>query len=169
MTRRLKWVILSLGSMALLPFSHAQEVPSTSDIAFTHPILKSATKTSPFGIRKDPFRDRMSWHGGIDLGASWESMIYAPARGEVIYAGMKSGYGKMIDLKVSDGWVIRFAHMKDLAVAEGEIIESGAVLGEIGSTGRGAGPHLHLETRYRDKQYNPESIESLILFETDSD
>lgn len=169
MARRLNWAILSLGCATLLPFAQAQEVPSTKDIAFTHPVLKTATKTSPFGVRKDPFRDRMSWHGGIDLGAAWESMIHAPASGEVVYAGTKSGYGKMIDLKVSDGWVIRFAHMKDLAVTEGETVESGTILGEIGSTGRGAGPHLHLETRYRDKQYNPELIESLMLFETDSD
>ncbi|MEM7459849.1 MAG: M23 family metallopeptidase [Pseudomonadota bacterium] len=169
MRTQLKWALLSIVCAAFLPATQAQELPSTNGIAFDHAILKTASKTSPFGTRKDPFRDRMSWHGGVDLGAAWESMIHAPAKGEIVYADTKSGYGKMIDLKVSDGWVLRFAHMKNLAVTVGETVEPGTVLGEIGSTGRGAGPHLHLETRYRDKQYNPELIEALMLFETEAE
>lgn len=169
MIGRFKWAILGLSCATFGQIAQAQDLPSTSGIEFNHPILKSANTSSPFGLRKDPFRDRMGWHGGVDLSAAWESMIHAPAKGEVLFAGMKSGYGKMIDLKVSDGWVIRFAHMKDLTVTEGETVDAGTVLGEIGSTGRDTGPHLHLETRYRDKQYDPERIEALMLFETEAD
>ena len=155
---------LSALGLVILPVAAAKELPSTEGIDFSEPVLDEAKLASPFGVIKDPRRDRPSWHGGIDLSANWNDPVHAPARGEIVYADTKSGYGKMVDLKVSDGWVIRMAHLSEIRVAVGDQVDAGQVLGEVGSTGRDTGPHLHLETRFNDKRYNPEQIEALRFF-----
>lgn len=158
-------IIAALNAAVLMiPNAIARELPEASNIAFEHPVLDVATIMSSFGVRTDPYRDRPSWHGGIDLGATWDAPIYAPAEGVVAFAGAKPGYGKTVELNVSDGWTLRFAHLSDLSVAVGETIGAGTVLGQVGSVGRGSGPHLHLETLHEDKQYNPELLEQLTLF-----
>ncbi len=168
MTRTVKWLGVCLGSLALMSGANAKDLPSSADIAFEHHVIAQAYVTSPFGMREDPFRKRLSWHGGIDLGTNWDAAIHAPASGTVIYADNKKGYGDMVDLQVSDGWVIRFAHMSDIHVAVGDEVSAGDVLGEVGGTGRSAGPHLHLEARYDDKQYDPLQLAGLRLFETEN-
>lgn len=164
MARRLNWAILSLGCAALLPFAQAQEVPSTQDITFTHPVLKTAQVSAPFGMRKNPFTQKPSWHGGVDLGAPWNDPIFAPAKGEVIFADSKAGWGIRVDLKLSDGWVLRFAHLKEISVAEGDLVAPGSIVGIVGATGRSTGPHLHLEAVYDGKQYDPRAIHTLDLY-----
>lgn len=167
MTSIFKVAGLSALGLALLPIATAQEIPSTANIDFSESVLKEAKLKSPFGIRKGPLPDRPHWHGGIDLSAEWDAPVHAPARGEVVYADTKAGYGKTVDLKVSDGWVVRMAHLSDIQVDVGDQVNAGHVLGEVGSTGRDVGPHLHLETRFEDKQYDPQLIESLSFYETE--
>lgn len=161
-----KSAIAAAFSAALLftPGAVARDLPEASNIAFEHPVLDVATVISHFGVRTDPYRDRPSWHGGIDLGATWDAPIYAPADGVVALAGSKPGYGKTVELIVEDGWMLRFAHMSELSVNVGDTIDAGTVLGQVGSVGRGSGPHLHLETLYGDKQYDPELLKELTLY-----
>ena len=164
MIRSLKYIAVGFVSAALLPFALGQELPPTGDIEFDHPVLNTAQISASFGMRKNPFTQKPSWHGGIDLGAPWDDPIFAPAKGEVIFAGTKSGWGKRVDLQVSDGWVLRFAHLKKINVSEGDQITSGDVLGLIGSTGRATGPHVHLEALYEGKQYDPQDIQTLKFY-----
>ncbi len=158
---------LSALGLVMLPAAAAKELPSTEGIDFSEPVLDEAKLASPFGIRNDPLRDRPNWHGGIDLSADWNDPVHAPAGGEIVYADSKSGYGRMVDLKLSDGWVIRMAHLSEIHVAAGDQVEAGQVLGAVGSPGRDIGPHLHLEARFNDKQYNPEHIETLSFFKVE--
>ena len=164
MNRQKNWIALGFIALMSLPLANGQEMPSTSDIAFDHPVLNTANVSVQFGMRTNPFTDKPSWHGGVDLGAPWDDPIYAPAEGVVVFAGTEAGWGKRVDLKVSDGWVLRFAHLKAFEVSEGDQISAGDVLGIIGSTGRATGPHVHLEALYNGKQYNPQDIETLTLY-----
>lgn len=164
MSRPLKWIALGLVTATVLPFAQTEELPSTSGIEFNHPVLNTAQVSAPFGMRTNPFTKEPSWHGGVDLGAPWDDPIFAPAKGEIIFAGTKSGWGKRVDLQVSDGWVLRFAHLKEIKVSQGDQVTSGDVLGLIGSTGRATGPHVHLEALYEGKQYNPQDIHALTFF-----
>jgi murein DD-endopeptidase MepM/ murein hydrolase activator NlpD len=159
---------IALGFIALMsgPLAHTQEMPPTSDIEFDHPVLNTANVSAQFGVRTNPFTKKPSWHGGVDLGAPWDDPIYAPAEGVVVFAGTKAGWGKRVDLKVSDSWVLRFAHLKAFEVSEGDQVSSGDVLGIIGSTGRATGPHVHLEALYNGKRYNPQDIQGLTLYAT---
>lgn len=167
MKTSLKWMAVGLVSVAVLPFAHTEEIPSTSDIQFDHPVLNTAQISASFGMRTNPLTQKPSWHGGIDLGAPWDDPIFAPANGEVVFAGTKAGWGKRVDLRISDGWVLRFAHLKKIEVSEGDQITSGDVLGIIGSTGRATGPHVHLEALYNGKQYNPQDIRALTFYATE--
>lgn len=111
--------------------------------------------TSPFGMRIDPFRKRPSWHGGIDMGAGWNAPIVAAGPGKVIYAGTKSGYGRVVDIDHGGGFVSRYAHLKRIVAKRGQEVEIGDKVGTMGSTGRSTGPHLHYEVLFHGKQYNP--------------
>ena len=164
MIRTTSHICLGVASLALSQTAIAREIPETSSISFEAPILEEAYKQSPFGMRQDPFLNRPSWHNGIDLGADWNAPISAPASGTIILADTRAGYGKLIELQVSEDWILRFAHLKEISVVLGEDVEAGDFLGEVGSTGRAAGPHLHLEALYADKQYNPEHISGLELY-----
>ena len=155
----------SVIGLALAPSATAREIPSTADIVFVEAVLGEAKVVSSFGVRTDAILNRRNWHGGIDLGTEWAAPVFAPAQAEVIYADSKAGYGKTVDLKVSDGWVVRMAHLSDIKVELGDRIDAGHILGEVGSTGPNVDPHLHLETRYNDKQYDPELIEQLSFYD----
>ncbi|MCR9270200.1 MAG: peptidoglycan DD-metalloendopeptidase family protein [Henriciella sp.] len=111
--------------------------------------------TSPFGMRIDPFRKRPSWHGGIDMGAGWNAPIVAAGPGTVIYAGRKSGYGRVVDVDHGGGFVSRYAHLNRIVAKKGQEVVIGDKLGTMGSTGRSTGPHLHYEVLFHGKQYNP--------------
>jgi len=169
MNGHMRRIGLGLTSLLFALPMAAGEIPSTAGISFSEPVLSEANLHSSFGVREDPLRDRPSWHGGVDLRAEWDAPVFAPANGEVIYADTKAGYGRMVDLKVSEGWVIRFAHLSKINVTPGEAIVAGKIVGEVGTTGRYTGPHLHLETLFEGKQYNPELLKELSFYVTEID
>ncbi|MEM7329369.1 MAG: peptidoglycan DD-metalloendopeptidase family protein [Pseudomonadota bacterium] len=126
-----------------------------NNLPLATPIGIPSRVTSPFGMRIDPFRKRPSWHGGIDMGAGWNAPIVAAGPGKVIYAGTKSGYGRVVDVDHGGGFVSRYAHLKRIVAKKGQEVVIGDKLGTMGSTGRSTGPHLHYEVLFHGKQYNP--------------
>ncbi|MBD2060739.1 M23 family metallopeptidase [Funiculus sociatus GB2-A5] len=99
-------------------------------------------------------------HKGIDIAAPIGTPIFAAASGVVVYAGWNSGgYGNLIDIQHADGSVTRYAHNNRLLVREGETVEQGQLISEMGSTGRSTGPHLHFEIRPQGKAaVNPTAL-----------
>ncbi len=84
------------------------------------------------------------YHTGTDFGVNTSNLnIYAPAPGKVVFAGptIIRGNYTLID----HGWGIfsGFAHQDQIQVQEGDLVETGQLIGQIGSTGRSTGPHLH--------------------------
>ncbi len=126
-----------------------------NNLPLASPIGIPSRVTSPFGMRIDPFRKRPSWHGGIDMGAGWNAPIVAAGPGKVVYAGTKSGYGRVVDVDHGGGFVSRYAHLKRIVAKKGQEVVIGDKLGTMGSTGRSTGPHLHYEVLFHGKQYNP--------------
>jgi murein DD-endopeptidase MepM/ murein hydrolase activator NlpD len=61
----------------------------------------------------------------------------------------------MVEVKHAGGWTTRYAHMSRISVAVGQDVEIGTKLGEVGSTGRSTGPHLHYEVRKSDTAQDP--------------
>jgi murein DD-endopeptidase MepM/ murein hydrolase activator NlpD len=117
--------------------------------------VKGPYNSSSFGRRLDPFNGEWAMHEGIDFIADMGSPIVAAASGVVIFSGFHPQYGYMIDIDHGNDLVTRYAHTSKLLVKEGDIVQRGRKIGEVGSTGRSTGPHLHFEVRFRGAAQNP--------------
>jgi len=111
--------------------------------------------TSGFGARNDPINILSGFHEGVDLGAPYGTTIHATGKGKVSFAGWKDRYGMTIDIDHGSGLLTRYAHMSRLLVRLGQGVESGTPIGEIGTTGRTTGPHLHYEVRIDERPHDP--------------
>ena len=112
--------------------------------------------TGSFGERIDPFNGEGAFHSGVDISASYGTPVIAPADGTVTAAEVMGGYGRLIELDHGRGISTRYGHLSGFAVAPGEHVRRGDVLGYVGLTGRSTGPHLHYEVRINDTPVNPQ-------------
>ena len=110
---------------------------------------------SGFGRRVDPFTGDYAMHEGIDFLADKGAPIVAAAAGVVVFAGFHPQYGYLVDIDHGNDLVTRYAHQSKLLVKEGDVVARGRKIGEVGSTGRSTGPHLHFEVRFRGAAQNP--------------
>ena len=96
-------------------------------------------------------------HTGLDLMAPYGSPIRAPLGGTVIFVGVWYGYGNMVDIRHENGMVTRYGHLSKFApgIHPGAAVETGAVLGNIGTSGHAQGAHLHFEVRIDGKVMDP--------------
>lgn len=111
--------------------------------------------TSRFGPRVSPFTGRRQLHAGIDIAAAGGTPIYAPARGRVTFAGRKGPLGNALVVDHGYGVKTVYGHTSKLDVKAGDTIERGQKIGEIGSTGRSTGPHLHYAVEVHGKLKDP--------------
>lgn len=119
------------------------------------PVSERHELSSGFGTRLDPFTRSPAQHSGLDFRAPSGTSIKAVAPGKVIEAGYNGGYGRMVEIDHGHGITTRYAHMSSIAVSEGQRVEKGTVIGQVGSTGRSTGPHLHYEVRIDDDATDP--------------
>jgi len=119
----------------------------------------SGRLSSSYGYRVHPVLGGVRWHNGIDLAAPAGTPIQATSDGRVERAGWNGGFGLMVELDDGDGTETLYGHMSRLAVAKGETVEKGDVLGYVGSTGLSSGPHLHYEIRRNGRSIDPASTE----------
>ena len=112
--------------------------------------------TSRFGPRRDPVSGKPAMHKGLDLGGYTGMPIIAPADAKVIYAGMRGGFGITVVLDHGYGIQTHFGHLSALHVSYGENVKRGAIIGEMGNTGKSTGTHLHYEVRRWGLPLDPE-------------
>jgi len=101
--------------------------------------VKNPNLTSSFGHRWGRL------HAGLDFGAVVGTPLRAMSSGTVTKAGWGGGYGMKVEIRYWDGTVSYYAHMSSIAVAEGQHVTPGMLVGKTGNTGNSTGPHLHLE------------------------
>lgn len=111
--------------------------------------------TGSFGERIDPFNGEGAFHTGVDIAAGYGQSVVAPADGVVIFADSLGGYGRAIVLDHGRGIATRYGHLSNFAVATGQHVHRGDVIGYVGLSGRSTGPHLHYEVRINDTPVNP--------------
>lgn len=111
--------------------------------------------TSGFGARRDPFYGRLALHTGIDLRESYGSTVRAVAAGIVTIAGPETGYGTLVEIDHGNGYTTRYAHLSTLSIAVGQRVSAGAIIGQVGTSGRSTGPHLHYEVRIAGEPVDP--------------
>jgi murein DD-endopeptidase MepM/ murein hydrolase activator NlpD len=102
-------------------------------------------------------------HAGLDLTAPYGSPVRAAFGGEVVFAGSYYGYGNMVDLRHPDGSVTRYGHLSAYApgLREGMLVETGAPLGRVGTSGQAHGAHLHFEVRIGGRAVDPKPFLTL--------
>ncbi|HLD25868.1 MAG TPA: M23 family metallopeptidase [Candidatus Andersenbacteria bacterium] len=94
-------------------------------------------------------------HTGIDIDNRSRPAIYAADAGTVNYTGYLGGYGNLITIDHGNGLSTYYAHLDKFYVTPGETVTKGEAIGQMGSTGRSTGPHVHFEVRKGGQPVNP--------------
>lgn len=142
------WKSLDNGTGMPAPARASVSVPSRMP-------LDGMTLTSGFGMRRHPILGGRRNHKGIDLAAPTGTPVYATADGIVAKAERFSTYGNYIQIEHGGELQSRFAHLSGYAVAAGDRVKKGDLIGYVGSTGRSTGPHLHYEIRVGEVAVDP--------------
>jgi murein DD-endopeptidase MepM/ murein hydrolase activator NlpD len=129
-----------------------------AQVPYRKPVIGEVEFTSGFGIRSDPFLGRPAMHTGLDFRAQMGDPVRATANGKVVNSGWSGGYGRMVEIDHGNGLSTRYGHLSQIDVKVGDIIKIGQVIGEVGSTGRSTGPHLHYETRIDGEAVDPQKF-----------
>lgn len=121
--------------------------------------------TSIFGYRGDPFGlvTLGEFHTGIDFAAGEGTPIYATAPGVVAEMGWSNfGLGKAIRINHENGFYTMYGHCSNVLVKAGDVVKKGDLIGQVGSTGKATGSHVHYEVRTGfDPALNPEEFINL--------
>jgi murein DD-endopeptidase MepM/ murein hydrolase activator NlpD len=113
-------------------------------------------KTDSYGTRRNPFNGHSSeFHAGTDIAAPWGTPVVAAADGTVYFTGVYGGYGQLVILDHGEGLTTRYGHLSKITVRENQKVTKGQKIGNVGSTGRSTGPHLHYEVRRNEVPVNP--------------
>ncbi|MCL5779604.1 MAG: peptidoglycan DD-metalloendopeptidase family protein [Firmicutes bacterium] len=115
--------------------------------------------TSLFGMREDPFTKEKRFHEGVDIAAPEGAPVRSTTMGIVskVIADARAGgaAGKYIEITTPDGRTVRYLHLSGINVQMGQAVRPGDIIGQVGSTGRATGPHLHYEVRAGGRAINP--------------
>ena len=113
--------------------------------------------SSNFGGRRHPVLGVFRRHQGTDYAANSGTPVRSIGDGVVIAAGVRGGYGNMIDVRHPNGIVTRYGHLRGFAkgVRSGTRVAMGETIGYVGMTGLATGPHLHFEVLVNGVARNP--------------
>jgi lipoprotein NlpD len=157
------------------PAAHEQEATDTAQSSQPAPVLTAPPASSPplprapivFGTApikwqwptqgnlKQMFSDTDMSRKGVDIGGKLGQAVVAAAAGQVVYAGSGlSHYGKLIILKHDDNYLSAYAYNRVLLVHEGDAVEGGQHIADMGSKANGD-TLLHFEIRYEGRPINP--------------
>lgn len=110
---------------------------------------------SGFGWRIDPINGTRKYHDGIDFTAHSGVPVYLTGDAVVTFTGWKQGYGRTIEVNHGYGYVTRYAHLLKIEVKVGQSLKRGERIGQVGSSGKSTGPHLHYEVIFRGRNVDP--------------
>ena len=119
--------------------------------------IKKGWLSSEYGMRIDPFHGKQQWHAGIDFAGRDGDDVIAVASGIVTWSGDRNGYGQMVEISHSDGYITRYAHNQENVANLGAIVQKGDVIAQMGSSGRSTGPHVHFEVFKNGRTVDPAS------------
>jgi murein DD-endopeptidase MepM/ murein hydrolase activator NlpD len=113
--------------------------------------------SSNFGGRRHPVLGIFRRHQGTDYAANSGTPVRAIGDGVVIAAGVRGGYGNVVDVRHTNGIVTRYGHLRGFAkgVRGGTRVAMGQTIGYVGMTGLATGPHLHFEVLVNGVARNP--------------
>ena len=116
--------------------------------------------TGRFGYRSDPFTGQRSYHPAIDISTDYGQPVVATADGLITSAERSGAYGNLIEIDHGFNRVTRYGHLSKFAIAVGDQVKRGQVIGLAGATGRATGSHVHYEVSVATRAVNPLQLTS---------
>jgi murein DD-endopeptidase MepM/ murein hydrolase activator NlpD len=129
--------------------------------AFLRAPLEFTRVSSPFNLhRMHPILNTIRAHKGVDYAAPIGTPVRAAGDGRVLFAGVRGGYGNLVELDHSRGITTVYGHLSRFAkgLRQGQHVVQGQVIAFVGMTGLATGPHLHYEYRVDGVFKNPQTI-----------
>jgi len=120
--------------------------------------LKTYTVSSTFGPRINPVTGIPGNHGGLDLAAPEGTPVYATREGKVSEQGQDPVLGNYIIISHGSSWSSVYGHLSEIDTVLNQQVNSGSLIGRVGSTGQSTGPHLHFELRQNGTSLDPSGI-----------
>jgi murein DD-endopeptidase MepM/ murein hydrolase activator NlpD len=114
--------------------------------------------TSGYGLRKDPMNGKSARHEGLDLSGPTRSPVFSTAPGKVEFSGWKGKLGRLVVVDHGNGVKTRYGHLRRIYVKRGQTVEFGQKIGQLGSSGRSTGPHVHYEIIVHGRNVDPEKF-----------
>ena len=111
--------------------------------------------TASFGMRRIFNGIPRSPHSGLDIRAPQGQAVRAPAAGRVVLTGDFFYSGNAVFIAHGEGVVSLLCHLSKITVKEGQMLQAGDVVGEVGKTGRATGPHLHWSLSLNNARVDP--------------
>lgn len=121
--------------------------------------LKFTRVSSGFNRRrKHPVLGYTKAHLGVDYAAPTGTPVWAMAAGTVTFAAWKGPNGKLVRIDHGNGLQSAYAHLHRISVKKGQRVRQKQVIGQVGTTGRSTGPHLHFAIKRNGKEINPSTL-----------
>jgi len=140
----------------LLISSKKKWIDINPELKFIHPV--KGTVTGVYGTRRFYNKQEGKAHNGLDIAAKKGTTIMAPSAGSVLLTGNYFYNGKFVFLDHGRGLKSIFIHMDKINVSKGQIIKKGEKIGEVGSTGKSTGAHLHWSLILNGIYINPKAF-----------
>jgi murein DD-endopeptidase MepM/ murein hydrolase activator NlpD len=147
--------VISAGTTLFIPGAKMPQEALREALgeAFVFPVR--GRQTSPFGWRNDPFTGVRNYHAALDLAAPVGTPVRASGYGRVSAVGYNAIYGNFIIITHADGYQTMYGHLNKILAAKGAQVEQGKIIGQVGSTGRSTGAHLHFAVYKNGRAVNP--------------
>ncbi|MEC5156859.1 M23 family metallopeptidase [Chryseobacterium sp. MP_3.2] len=119
-----------------------------------NPVDLAATKSAA-EKNSAPEPDQIQFHKGLDIAVAYGTEVRGAAKGTVIFAGVKGGYGNCVIISHGNGLATLYGHLSQILVKTNQIINVNQVIAKSGNSGRSTGPHLHYEVHKNNTPVNP--------------
>ncbi len=156
---------LAIGQTVIVPNGVKQSdvlwSPIASVVTRTTPNAGSVTATGQFvWPTQGVITQNFAWyHPGVDIANNAAPAVLAADAGTVVYSGWDpSGYGNKVMISHGNGYTTLYGHLQKIYVVSGQTVARGNAIGQMGSTGRSTGTHLHFEIYTPGGRVNPLSM-----------
>ena len=161
------------AAAAAAAYTGSDEAPDSGAAAystgsFIFPVASYTYISSRFGERIHPITGELKNHNGMDIASNMGTTVYAADGGRVVLAEWYGGYGNCIMIEHGNGYKTLYGHLSVISVKNGQTVNQGDAIGQVGSTGNSTGPHLHFEVYLNGGRIDPEQFYSGLNISADA-